>query len=158
MKTVFFRLLFLSIGMILWGTASDAGPVLNVEDSKVAVHGYDPVMYHNNRAVKGNDGISQEYMGAVYFFSSEETRKKFVHTPEQYVPAYGGWCAWAMLDGQLVDVDPETFKIIDGKTYLFYNSFFINTLKKWNKLAEESSETELLEKADNNWVKKSLME
>ena len=35
--------------------------------------------------------------------------------------------------GAKVSVDPETFKIIDGKLYLFYNSFFNNTLKDWNK-------------------------
>jgi hypothetical protein len=47
-----------------------------------------------------------------------------------------------------VDVDPETFKIIDGKLFLFYNKFFNNTLKSWNR-----NEVELKTKADANWTK-----
>ena len=47
-----------------------------------------------------------------------------------------------------VEINPETFKIIDGKLYLFYNAYFNNTLKIWNK--EEMS---LKVKADNNWKK-----
>jgi hypothetical protein len=53
--------------------------------------------------------------------------------------------------GETVEVDPETFKIIDGKLYLFYNKFFNNTLETWNK-----NEAALKIKADSNW--KSLTE
>ena len=48
--------------------------------------------------------------------------------------------------GEKVEVDPETFKIIQGKLYLFYNAFFNNTLKDWNK-----DEANLKLKADANW-------
>jgi hypothetical protein len=51
-------------------------------------------------------------------------------------------------DGSKVEVDPETFKIINGKLFLFYNSFFNNTLKSWNK-----DEANLHTKADANWKK-----
>jgi len=44
-------------------------------------------------------------------------------------------------------VDPETFKIVNGKLYLFYNKFFNNTLKSWNK-----DEANLKIKADKNWT------
>jgi len=47
-----------------------------------------------------------------------------------------------------VPVNPETFKIIDGKLYLFYNSFFSNTLKNWNK-----NQSNLKVKADGDWKK-----
>jgi len=47
-----------------------------------------------------------------------------------------------------VDVDPKTFKILDGKLYLFYNRFFNNTLPEWNK-----NEVNLKSQADNNWTK-----
>ena len=50
--------------------------------------------------------------------------------------------------GEKVEVDPETFKIIDGKLYLFYNKIFNNTLKSWNK-----DEANLKQKADANWKK-----
>jgi hypothetical protein len=48
--------------------------------------------------------------------------------------------------GEKVSVDPKTFKIIDGKLYLFYNKFFNNTLIDWNK-----DEMKLKKKADGNW-------
>ena len=58
-----------------------------------------------------------------------------------------GWCAYAMgAKGEKVSIDPETFKIINGKLYLFYNSYFNNTLKSWNK-----NEPTLKAKADVNW-------
>ena len=55
--------------------------------------------------------------------------------PEKYEPAYGGWCAYALAKKtpELMEADPETYKIVDGKLYVFYNSFGVNTVKKWNK-------------------------
>ncbi|CAN5522902.1 hypothetical protein BH10BAC1_BH10BAC1_15570 [soil metagenome] len=50
--------------------------------------------------------------------------------------------------GEKVEVDPETFKIVNGKLYLFYNSYFNNTLSKWNK-----DEKNLNKTADVNWAK-----
>jgi len=50
--------------------------------------------------------------------------------------------------GEKVEVDPETHKIAEGKLYLFYNSFFNNTLPKWNK-----DEKNLKAKAERNWSK-----
>jgi len=74
-------------------------------------------------------------------------KEEFKKNPSRYEPQYGGWCAYAMgKDGSKVEVDPETFKIIDGKLYLYYNKFFNNTLKSWNK-----DEPNLKAKADVNW-------
>jgi hypothetical protein len=50
--------------------------------------------------------------------------------------------------GENVEVDPETFKIVNGKLFLFYNAYFNNTLKSWNK-----DEANLNRKADANWKK-----
>jgi len=47
--------------------------------------------------------------------------------------------------GEKVRIDPETFKIVNGKLYLFYNFFFNNTLKDWN-----DNEKHLKSKADKN--------
>ena len=51
-------------------------------------------------------------------------------------------------DGSKVEIDPGTFKIIDDRLYLYYNKFFNNTLKSWNK-----DESNLKAKADKNWKK-----
>jgi len=50
----------------------------------------------------------------------------FKANPEKYEPAYGGWCAYAMGEnGEKVKIDPETYKIIEGKLFLFYNFWAI---------------------------------
>ena len=73
---------------------------------------------------------------------------KFKKNPTKYLPQYGAWCAYAMGDnGDKVSVNPETYKIVDGKLYLFYNKLFVNTLKSWNK-----DEDRIKAKADANWT------
>lgn len=114
----------------------------------VAIQGYDPVAYFTEgKAVKGDEQFAASVNGVTYHCSSLENKKLLLAKPQKYEPQYGGWCAYAMGDsGDKVKIDPETFKIIDGKLYLFYHTFFSNTLKKWNK-----NESTLNAKADKNW-------
>ncbi|MBX9734303.1 MAG: hypothetical protein K2X37_09590 [Chitinophagaceae bacterium] len=85
----------------------------------------------------------------MYYFSSEKNAAIFKQSPAKYEPQYGGWCAYAMgATGEKVNIDPETFKVLNGKLYLFYNKFFNNTLKSWNK-----DEVSLKQKADASWMK-----
>lgn len=119
----------------------------NLENG-VAIQGYDPVAYFSNKAAKGDKKFSLSHLGVVYYFSSESNKNIFLKNPSKYEPQYGGWCAFAMGDyGKKVEIDPETFKIVDGKLYLFYNAYFNNTLKSWNK-----DEKNLKTKADKNWT------
>lgn len=119
-------------------------------EKKVAIQGYDPVSYFTQKkAVKGKPAISLTYEGVIYNFSSQANKDLFLKNPSSYEPQYGGWCAYAMGDsGDKVEIDPATFKIIDNKLYLFYNAYFNNTLKSWNK-----DETNLKKKAEANWKK-----
>ncbi len=132
-------------------TVASGGAHLNLAKDGVVLHGYDTVSYFQGKPAKGDTGHSVEYMGGRYLFSSEGNQKQFVKDPSRYTPAFGGWCAWAMLSGEKVDIDPERFKIVGGELYLYYNSFFTDTLKKWNILAGKDSEWVLVEKADANW-------
>lgn len=121
----------------------------NLENG-LAIDGYDPVAYFKQgKAVKGKKDLAVFTQGATYYFSSIENKELFKVDPSKYEPVYGGWCAYAMgAKGEKVEVDPETFKIINDKLYLFYNKFFNNTLKDWNK-----DEINLHAKADANWIK-----
>lgn len=118
-------------------------------DKNVALQGYDPVAYFKqNKAVKGKKEINATVEGVIYYFSTAANKDLFLKNPGSYEPQYGGWCAYAMgASGEKVEVDPETFKIKNEKLYLFYNSYFNNTLPKWNK-----DETNLQTKADKNWA------
>ena len=116
----------------------------------VAIQGYDPVAYFiQKKAVKGKATIASTYEGVTYNFSSLANKEIFIKTPASYEPQYGGWCSYAMgATGEKVEVDPETFKIVEGKLNLYYNAYFNNTLKTWNK-----DEVNLKKKADANWKK-----
>lgn len=113
----------------------------------VAIEGYDPVSYFNGKPVEGNPEIKLNYKSVTYQFASMSNLEKFKQSPDKYEPAYGGWCAYAMGDtGEKVKIDPETFIILDGRIYLFYNFWGNNTLDDWKK-----SEKKLKDKADLNW-------
>ncbi|MDX2176201.1 MAG: YHS domain-containing (seleno)protein [Candidatus Sumerlaeia bacterium] len=114
---------------------------------ELAISGYDPVSYFDGTPSKGSETITSWYDGATYRFANEGNRAKFAADPVAFAPAYGGWCAYAMVDGEKVDVDPKTYKISEGRLLLFYNGLLGNTLKKWNK----ADEADQLSKADANW-------
>lgn len=130
-------------------TASKRITEFNLE-KKVAIQGYDPVAYFTQKkAVKGKATMASTYEGVIYNFSSQANKETFAKNPSGYEPQYGGWCSYAMgANGEKVEVNPETFKIVDGKLNLFYNAFFNNTLKSWNR-----DEVNLKKKADANWKK-----
>jgi YHS domain-containing protein len=114
----------------------------------VMLNGYDAVSYFSGKPTKGKTSFQYKYKGITYLFSSQANLDKFKMDPAKYEPAYGGWCAYAMgAKGEKVEIDPETFKIINGKLYVFYNAFFNNTLTDWNK-----DEANLKKKADTNWA------
>jgi YHS domain-containing protein len=115
----------------------------------IAIDGYDPVSYFDNQAQKGASEYQVTHRGIIYWFANPVNADKFKSAPDKYEPAYGGWCAYAMgASGDKVKVDPETFKVFDGKLYLFYNFWGNNTLSDWNK-----NEKELKRKGDQNWKK-----
>lgn len=122
----------------------------NVED-KIGVHGYDPVSYiTENKALEGKKELQFSHEGVFYRFSSLKNLELFKISPTKFVPEYAGWCAFAMAEGELVDIDPKTFKVINGKTHLFYNGIWGNTLSKWSK-----DEAVLKTTADKQWSKLS---
>lgn len=146
--------LVLLVLILISGTSFAQNDAKRIEqynlENKVAIQGYDPVGYFTDgKAIKGKKEFTTSYQGVVYKFSSSENKEAFLKNPSKYEPQYGGWCAYAMGSaGEKVEINPETFKIIDGKLYLFYNAYFNNTLKSWNK-----DQTNLKTKADNNWKK-----
>jgi len=150
MKSVLISIMFLSVLSVKGYTQDATSPRehnFNLEKN-VAIQGYDLVEYFKeNKAVKGKKELSASYLGVTYHFFSAENKSAFLKDPIAYEPQYGGWCAYAMgKSGEKVEIDPSTFKIVNGKLYLFYNKYFNNTLKSWNK-----DEVNLKTKADVNW-------
>ena len=115
----------------------------------VAIEGYDPVSYFDGKPLEGKSSLLLNHHGVIYQFTTLTNLNKFKSSPEKYEPAYGGWCAYAMGEtGEKVKIDPETYKVLDGKLYLFYNFRGNNTLTDWDK-----NEKPLKTKAEQNWKK-----
>lgn len=119
----------------------------NLQKGYVA-EGYDLVSYFEQDAKKGDSKYEVQYNGGTFRFSSAKNLEIFNKNPEQYLPQYGGWCAYAMAtDGEKVKIDPKTYELRDGKLYLFYNAFFNNTFESWHEEGPEK----LIPEANQNW-------
>ena len=140
MKNIFWTFLFFS-------TALFSQQDYNTKKG-FAAEGYDVVAYFKNKAIKGEKKNIATFDGVKYRFTSKENLITFKKNPSQYIPQYGGYCAYAIgKNAAKVSINPKTFEIRDGKLYLFYNSWGTNTLTLWNKEGADS----LKKRADKNW-------
>lgn len=115
-------------------------------------NGYDVVSYFNGLPIKGNKRFITNYDGAKYQFSSQKNLELFNKNQKKYIPQYGGYCAYAIgAKSKKVGINPETYKISNGKLYLFYNAWGTNTLNFWLKDLKA-----LQQNADKNWERIKL--
>lgn len=136
-------ILFLTISITLFGQNT------NTKKGFMA-KGYDVVSYFDKKVKKGTKDFVVEVDDVKYQFSSKENLNLFKDNPKKYIPQYGGYCAYAIgAKGEKVDINPDTFEVRDGKLYLFYNSWGVNTLKLWKK----EGALGLKEKVAKNWKK-----
>lgn len=113
-------------------------------------------MWWHHKAAKGKKEQVVIHDEVNYYFQNGENKEAFQKSPEKYLPAYGGWCSFGVgmeagVNGYKpgkYPVDPNSFKIIDGTLYLFYNGPEINALEYWNK-----DEGKLKKRADELWRK-----
>ena len=124
----------------------DSSKPVNTGWFGVAIKGYDTVAYHTEgRAIKGTSDYSHEWNDARWDFASAQNRDLFAADPERYAPQYGGyWAGSLAAAGKVAGVNPEAFKIIEGKLYL-----------SWNKQAAEkfaAKAIKAIDMADKNWA------
>jgi YHS domain-containing protein len=109
-----------------------------------ALKGYDPVAYFKEgRPVKGKDEFRHDWMGAKWYFASAANRDEFARNPEKYAPQFGGYCSWAVANGYTASIDPEAWRIVEGKLYLNYSK---DVQKKW-----EQDIPGFIKKGNENW-------
>ena len=90
-------------------------------DGGLAVQGYDPVAYTKGGPAQGAAAHERTVRGVRYRFQSAASAKAFEADPTVFEPHFGGWCAYAMGEGKKVAIDPKSFLVRDGATYLFAN-------------------------------------
>ena len=81
--------------------------------------------------------------GVAYYFASKETLTQFTAAPEQYMPQFGGFCAFGVAVGKKLDGSPRFADIVDGKLYLFLNAAVFRMY--------EEDKAGVLAKAAANW-------
>lgn len=124
-------------GMVIIGVNSVSGQNVNTDESNLANKGYDVVNYFaTNTAERGSVEFSTTNNGATYYFVNTENLEAFKANSSKYLPQFDGYCAFAVAKmNKKVPVNPETFRIDDGKLYLFYNDFWegkpFNTIVPW---------------------------
>lgn len=85
----------------------------------VAIQGYDPVAYFTvGEAMRGDVKHATTYNGVTWHFASPENMAMFQENPEQYMPAFGGFCATGAAKGAKVAADPTVWQIENGTLYL----------------------------------------
>ena len=139
--TVGLAVCLLSVSVVLSGRQPSG---INLDRSGLAVQGYDVVAYvTRGAAVKGRTEFEYRWQGGVWRFETSEHRDRFAQSPEQYAPQYGGYCAWAVSRGYTADIDPQAWRIVDGRLYLNYS-------KRVQRMWEQDVPGNIT-KADANW-------
>jgi hypothetical protein len=111
-----------------------------------AVKGYDVVAYFTEgEPVKGSSAHTFQWQGATWRFASAEHRDLFAASPADYAPQYGGYCAYAVATGYKADIDPEAWRLVDGRLYL--------NLSKSVQALWDQDIPGYIAKADANWPK-----
>ncbi|MBO1909476.1 hypothetical protein J4G37_32215 [Microvirga sp. 3-52] len=111
----------------------------------VAIKGYDPVAYFTEgRPMKGSEEFTYEWLGTPWHFANRQHLEMFMSDPAKYAPQYGGYCVGEVAyAGITSNIDPEAWRILDGKLYLSYDKGFA---------AEFAAHPgEYLPKAEANW-------
>lgn len=98
-------------------------PVNAVEiapDARVMLKGADVVAYFTDgQYVQGNPAFKSTHEGVVFHFASADHKARFDAAPAQYLPQYGGYCTNGIVYGIPWGGDADTWKLIDGKLYIF---------------------------------------
>ena len=148
MKT--FGNLFL-FGIVLFAAISVQAQTPPVDDNGLAVGVYDVVSYFSGKAQHGSNSYAVKHHGATYYFANKANQDAFKKSPNNYLPQFDGYCAWGVgAKSTKFPINPETYTVIDGKLYLFFNGPFngepFNTYEDWGQRT-----TELKTAAHANW-------
>ena len=119
MKRILSAILFVALAL---PAVAQTKSLLNLDKAGVAIQGYDPVAFFtDNKPVKGKPEFPAKHNGATYLFASKEHRDAFKADPAKYEPAFGGYCAYGVSRGKLVEIDVDAFQIVDGRLLLQYS-------------------------------------
>lgn len=102
------------------GTLRPVNAVADGADAAVMLKGADVVAYFTqNQYQQGLPNIQSNYQGVTFRFASAGHKAMFDKEPSKYLPQYGGYCANGVAYGIPWGGDADTWKMINGKLYIF---------------------------------------
>ncbi len=136
------RVVLLAAALLL-AMAMPAAARTNVQGG-AAIGGTDPVAYfERGRPTQGRAEFAHRWDGAEWRFASAANRDRFAADAARYAPAYGGFCAYAVARGYTAPIDPDAWRIVDGRLYLNYD---LRTRALWERDVPGE-----IARADRNW-------
>ena len=108
---------------------------------------YDVVSYFqissNENPKKGSKKFTHKWGDKTWYFSSAKNKQLFAADPEKYVPAYDGYCAYAVGNNYTYSSDPLAWTVKDDRLFLNYSK---SVREDW---LEKSSY--YITQGDKNW-------
>lgn len=99
---------------------SPVNAVADGDDKHVILFGHDVVSYFTDgRHQLGSPAHKSVHKGVTFRFASAAHKALFDAAPEKYIPQFGGYCANGIVYGIPWGGDADTWRIIDGKLYIF---------------------------------------
>ena len=85
-----------------------------------AIGGFDPLTFFTTRRPKqGSADFEYDWKGVTWRFVNEGNRKEFMRYPEIYAPQFGGYDAYAMTEGKMVEGNPNIWMKQKQRIYMF---------------------------------------
>jgi YHS domain-containing protein len=102
------------------GKYTPVNAVAEGDDARVMLKGADVVAYFvDNKYQQGLPQFSSRYEDISFRFASAEHKALFDKQPGKYLPEFGGYCANGIVYGIPWGGDADTWKMINGKLYIF---------------------------------------
>jgi YHS domain-containing protein len=90
------------------------------QGTALMLKGFDVVAYFaDNKHEMGRKEFRSDYKGITFQFARAEHKAMFDKEPAKYLPEFGGYCANGIVYGIPWGGDGDTWKMIDGKLYIF---------------------------------------
>ena len=102
------------------GKYSPVNAVAEGDEARVMLKGADVVAYFvSNKYQQGLAQFSSRYEDISFRFASAENKALFDKQPSKYLPEFGGYCANGLVYAIPWGGDADTWKMINGKLYIF---------------------------------------
>ena len=102
------------------GKYTPVNAVAEGEEARLMLKGADVVAYFvSNKYQQGLPQFSSRYEDISFRFASAENKALFDKQPAKYLPEFGGYCANGLVYGIPWGGDADTWKMINGKLYIF---------------------------------------